>query len=34
MRENTLRAIWKSRKAAVNGWLTIPNSFSGSRRSS
>ncbi|MCE9657004.1 MAG: 2,4-dihydroxyhept-2-ene-1,7-dioic acid aldolase [Burkholderiales bacterium] len=28
MRENTLRAIWKSGKAAVNGWLAIPNSFS------
>ena len=28
MRENSLRAIWKSGKAAVNGWLAIPNSFS------
>ena len=28
MRENRLRAIWKSGGAAVNGWLAIPNSFS------
>jgi len=28
MRENSLRSIWKSGKAAVNGWLAIPNSFS------
>jgi 4-hydroxy-2-oxoheptanedioate aldolase len=28
MRENSLRAIWKSGKSAVNGWLAIPNSFS------
>ena len=27
MRENRLRAIWKSGGAAVNGWLAIPNSF-------
>ena len=28
MRENRLRAIWKSGGAAVNGWLAIPNGFS------
>ncbi|NML43599.1 2,4-dihydroxyhept-2-ene-1,7-dioic acid aldolase [Ramlibacter sp. G-1-2-2] len=28
MRENRLRALWKSGAAAVNGWLAIPNSFS------
>ena len=28
MRENRLRALWKSGGAAVNGWLAIPNSFS------
>ncbi len=28
MRPNTLREIWKSGGAAVNGWLAIPNSFS------
>jgi 4-hydroxy-2-oxoheptanedioate aldolase len=28
MRENRLRAIWKSGGAAVNGWLAIPSSFS------
>ncbi|MDO9071886.1 MAG: aldolase/citrate lyase family protein [Rubrivivax sp.] len=28
MRSNHLREIWKSGGAAVNGWLTIPNSFS------
>jgi 4-hydroxy-2-oxoheptanedioate aldolase len=28
MRENRLRALWKQDKAAVNGWLAIPNSFS------
>ncbi len=28
MRENRLRTLWKSDKAAVNGWLAIPNSFS------
>jgi 4-hydroxy-2-oxoheptanedioate aldolase len=27
MRENRLRAIWKSGGAAVNGWLAIPNGF-------
>ena len=27
MRENRLRAIWKSGGAAVNGWLAIANSF-------
>jgi 4-hydroxy-2-oxoheptanedioate aldolase len=27
MRENRLRAIWKSGGAAVNGWLAIPDSF-------
>jgi len=28
MRENRLRTIWKSGGAVVNGWLSIPNSFS------
>jgi 4-hydroxy-2-oxoheptanedioate aldolase len=28
MRENRLRALWGQDKAAVNGWLAIPNSFS------
>lgn len=28
MRENRLRAIWKSGGAVINGWLGIPNSFS------
>jgi 4-hydroxy-2-oxoheptanedioate aldolase len=28
MRENRLRALWKSGGAALNGWLAIPNSFS------
>jgi 4-hydroxy-2-oxoheptanedioate aldolase len=28
MRENRLRTLWKSGSAAVNGWLSIPNSFS------
>ena len=28
MRENRLRTLWKEDKAAVNGWLAIPNSFS------
>lgn len=28
MRENLLRKLWKSGGAAVNGWLSIPNSFS------
>jgi len=28
MRENRLRALWRDDKAAVNGWLAIPNSFS------
>ena len=28
MRENRLRTLWKSGGAAVNGWLTIPSSFS------
>ncbi len=27
MRENRLRSLWASGKAAVNGWLAIPNSF-------
>lgn len=27
MRENRLRSIWRSGGAAVNGWLTIPDSF-------
>jgi 4-hydroxy-2-oxoheptanedioate aldolase len=28
MRENRLRTLWKQGRAAVNGWLAIPNSFS------
>ena len=28
MRENRLRTLWQEGKAAVNGWLAIPNSFS------
>ncbi len=28
MRENRLRTLWKQDKAAVNGWLAVPNSFS------
>jgi 4-hydroxy-2-oxoheptanedioate aldolase len=28
MRENTLKAIWARGDAAVNGWLSIPSSFS------
>jgi 4-hydroxy-2-oxoheptanedioate aldolase len=28
MRENRLRTLWRDDKAAVNGWLAIPNSFS------
>lgn len=28
MRENRLRALWREDKAAVNGWLAIPDSFS------
>ena len=28
MRENRLRALWAQDKAAVNGWLAIPNGFS------
>ena len=28
MRENRLRQLWAEDKAAVNGWLAIPNSFS------
>jgi 4-hydroxy-2-oxoheptanedioate aldolase len=27
MRENRLRALWAQNKAAVNGWLAIPDSF-------
>ncbi len=27
MRENRLRALWAEGKAAVNGWLAIPDSF-------
>ena len=27
MRENRLRSLWQEGKAAVNGWLAIPNSF-------
>jgi 4-hydroxy-2-oxoheptanedioate aldolase len=27
MRENRLRALWKSGGAAINGWLAIPNGF-------
>jgi 4-hydroxy-2-oxoheptanedioate aldolase len=28
MRENRLRTMWKEDRAAVNGWLAIPNGFS------
>ena len=28
MRENRLRTLWREDKAAVNGWLAVPNSFS------
>jgi 4-hydroxy-2-oxoheptanedioate aldolase len=28
MRENRLRTLWKQGQAAMNGWLTLPNSFS------
>jgi 4-hydroxy-2-oxoheptanedioate aldolase len=28
MRENRLRTLWSSGKAAINGWLAIPNGFS------
>ncbi|MFY9512505.1 MAG: aldolase/citrate lyase family protein [Rubrivivax sp.] len=28
MRENRLRTIWASGRAAVNGWLAVPSSFS------
>jgi len=28
MRENRLRTLWADDKAAVNGWLAIPNGFS------
>jgi 4-hydroxy-2-oxoheptanedioate aldolase len=28
MRENRLRSLWADDKAAVNGWLAIPNGFS------
>ena len=28
MRPNRLRTLWQNDQAAVNGWLTIPNSFS------
>lgn len=28
MRENRLRSLWAQGRAAVNGWLAIPNSFS------
>ena len=28
MRENRLRTMWKADRAAVNGWLAIPNGFS------
>jgi 4-hydroxy-2-oxoheptanedioate aldolase len=28
MRENPLRTLWKADRAAVNGWLAIPSSFS------
>lgn len=27
MRENRLRALWRDDRAAVNGWLSIPDSF-------
>ncbi len=28
MRENRLRTLWSQGRAAVNGWLAVPNSFS------
>ena len=28
MRENRLRSLWQTGQAAVNGWLTLPGSFS------
>jgi 4-hydroxy-2-oxoheptanedioate aldolase len=28
VRENRLRALWRDGKAAVNGWLAVPSSFS------
>jgi 4-hydroxy-2-oxoheptanedioate aldolase len=28
MRENRLRTLWKADRAAVNGWLAIPDAFS------
>jgi 4-hydroxy-2-oxoheptanedioate aldolase len=28
MRENRLRSLWREDKAAVNGWLAVPNAFS------
>ncbi|MBI5721851.1 MAG: 2,4-dihydroxyhept-2-ene-1,7-dioic acid aldolase [Burkholderiales bacterium] len=28
MRENRLRTLWKADKAAINGWLAVPSSFS------
>jgi 4-hydroxy-2-oxoheptanedioate aldolase len=28
LRENRLRALWRDGKAAVNGWLAVPSSFS------
>ena len=28
MRENRLRTLWRDDRAAVNGWLAVPNSFS------
>jgi 4-hydroxy-2-oxoheptanedioate aldolase len=28
MRSNALRALWSQGRAAVNGWLAVPNSFS------
>ncbi|WP_326539858.1 HpcH/HpaI aldolase family protein [Pseudorhodoferax sp.] len=28
MRENRLRTLWQADKAAVNGWLAVPSSFS------
>ena len=28
MRENRLRTLWSEDRAAINGWLAIPNSFS------
>ena len=28
MRENRLRTLWNQDKAAVNGWLAVPNGFS------